>query len=80
MTDAGSVSSTRSKFAKDHVRVDETTGLDVFIRILQSLMERRSIFLIEPVPGIERQEFDFGSFGQIGWLVDDESPGLHSSL
>ena len=28
MNDAGSVSSTRSKFAKDHVRVDETTGLD----------------------------------------------------
>ena len=43
-------------------------------------MERGSIFLIEPVPGIERQEFDFGSFGQIGWLVDNESPGLHSSL
>ena len=43
-------------------------------------MERGSIFLIEPVPGIERQEFDFGSFGQIGWLVDNESPGLHLSL
>ena len=39
-------------------------------------MEGGSIFLIEPVSGIERQEFDFGSFGQIGWLVDDKSPGL----
>ena len=43
-------------------------------------MERSPIFFIEPVPGIKRQEFDFGSFGQIGWLVDNESPGLHSSL
>lgn len=43
-------------------------------------MKRGSIGFIEPVPEIERQEFDFGSFGQIGWLVDDESSGLHSSL
>lgn len=43
-------------------------------------MERSPIFFIEPVPGVKGQEFDFGSFGQIGWLVDNESPGLHSSL
>jgi hypothetical protein len=43
-------------------------------------MERSSISLIEPVPGIERQQLDLGSFGQIGGLVDDKSPGLHSSL
>jgi hypothetical protein len=43
-------------------------------------MERGSIFVIEPVPGIERQEFDLGSFRQIGWLVNDESAGLHSGL
>jgi alkanesulfonate monooxygenase SsuD/methylene tetrahydromethanopterin reductase-like flavin-dependent oxidoreductase (luciferase family) len=43
-------------------------------------MERSPIFLIEPVPGIKRQELDLGSLGQIGRLVNDESPGLHSSL
>ena len=43
-------------------------------------MERGSIVLIEPVPRIERQEFDLGSFGQIGRLVDDEASGLHASL
>jgi hypothetical protein len=53
--------STGSELAKDHVRVDEPTGLDVFVRILQSLMQRGSIFLIEPVPRIERQELDLGS-------------------
>src|SRR6266404_718019 len=52
--------------------VDETTGLDVFVRILEGLMERSSIFLIEPVPGIEGQELDLGSLGQIGRLVNDE--------
>jgi hypothetical protein len=39
----------RSKFAKDHVRVNETAGLDVFVGIY------------------------LGSFGQIGWLIDDEA-------
>ena len=43
-------------------------------------MERSPIFLVEPVPGIKRQELDLGSLGQIGRLVNDESPGLHSSL
>src|SRR6188472_917971 len=43
-------------------------------------MECSSVVLIEPVPGIERQEFDLGSFGQIGGLVDDEASGLDSGL
>lgn len=43
-------------------------------------MERGSVVLIEPIPGIEWQQFDHGSFGQIGRLVDDEASGLHSSL
>ncbi len=43
-------------------------------------MERSPIFLIEPVTGIEGQELDHGSFGQIGRLVNDKPPGLHASL
>ena len=43
-------------------------------------MERSPIFLIEPVPGIKRQELDLGSLGQIGRLVNDKPPGLHASL
>jgi len=67
-------SSRRSKFAEDGVRVDEATCLDVFARILQGLMERGPVFLIGPVPGIERQKFDLGVCRQIGRLVYDESP------
>jgi hypothetical protein len=44
----------RAKFAKDHVRVNETAGLDVFVGIFQSPMEGDSIFIVEPVSGIER--------------------------
>jgi hypothetical protein len=43
-------------------------------------MEYGSIVLIEPITGIERQEFDLGSFRQIGRLVDDKSPGFHTRL
>ena len=43
-------------------------------------MERGPIFLVEPVTGIEGQELDHGSFGQIGRLVNDKPPGLHASL
>ena len=43
-------------------------------------MERSAVFLVEPIAGIERQEFDFRSFGQIRRLIDDESSGLYSSL
>ena len=43
-------------------------------------MERGSAVLVEPIPGIEWQQFGHRSFGQIGRLVDDEASGLHASL
>jgi len=43
-------------------------------------MQRRSIFIVEPVSRIERQEFDLGSFRQIGGLIDHKATVLHSSL
>jgi hypothetical protein len=41
-------SPTRPKFAKDHVRIDETPRPDVFVRVFQGAVERSSIFLSEP--------------------------------
>jgi hypothetical protein len=35
-------------------------------------MQRGSVFLVEPIPGIERQKFDLGSFGKISRLIDDK--------
>ena len=55
-------------------------GLDVFVRAFQSLMQRRSIFIVEPVSRIERQEFDLGSFRQISGLIDHKPTGLDSAL
>ena len=43
-------------------------------------MQRSPIFLGQPITGIEGQELDHGSFGQIGRLVNDKPPGLHASL
>jgi hypothetical protein len=43
-------------------------------------MQRRSIFIIEPVSRIERQEFELGSFRQISGLIDHKPTGLHSAL
>lgn len=41
-------------------------------------MERGSAVFVEPVAGIERQQLDLGSLGQIGRFVEDKSPGLYS--
>jgi len=73
-------SSTRSELAKDDVGVDQSTGLDVFVRVLQSLVQSSAVILGEPIAGIQSQEFDLGSFGQIGRLVDDKTTSLHSRL
>src|SRR5262245_15642586 len=70
----------RPKFAKYDFCVEEPSGLDVFVRILESLMKRGSVALVEPVPWIERQQLDFGSFGQVCRFVNDQPAGLHSSL
>ena len=43
-------------------------------------MQRSAIFLGQPITGIQGEELDHGSFGQIGRLVNDKPPGLHASL
>jgi hypothetical protein len=43
-------------------------------------MQRSAIFLGQPITGIEGQELDLGSFGQIRRLVNDKPPGLQASL
>jgi hypothetical protein len=70
----------RPKFAKDNLCVEEPAGFDVFVRILESLMELGSVGIVEPVPWIERQQIDFGSFGQVGGFVNDQPAGLHAGL
>ena len=72
--------STRPKLAKDDVGIYQSTGLDVFVRVSQGAMQRSAIFLGQPITGIEGQELDHGSFGQVGRLVNDKPPGLHASL
>src|SRR5262245_9052093 len=43
-------------------------------------MEGGAICGIQPVTGIERQEFDLRTFRQIGRLIDDKSPCLHAAF
>ena len=43
-------------------------------------MKRRPIGGVEPVSRIERQQLNFGAFGQIGWLVHDKPASLHTCL
>ena len=70
----------RPKFAKDDLGIYQSTGLDVFVRVSQGAMQRSAIFLGQPITGIEGQELDLGSFGQIGRLVNDKPASLHASL
>lgn len=43
-------------------------------------MQRGSVFLVEPVSRIKRQELDFGSFRQIRGLIDDKPTGPDASF
>jgi hypothetical protein len=73
-------SSTRPKFAKDHFRVDQTAGLNVFIRIPESLMHGCTIFLAEAISVTEKEKVDFRPVREVGRLVNDQPTVLHSSL
>ena len=48
----------RANFAQDDFGVDEPSRLDVFVRILESFMERGSIVFAKPIPRIEWQPFN----------------------
>jgi hypothetical protein len=39
-----------------------------------------TVFIVEPVSRIQRQEFDLGSLWQIGRLVDNKAAGFDSCL
>src|SRR5712671_407903 len=70
----------RAELTQNRIRVDKATGLHVLFRIPQGLMQGGTVFLVEPISGIERQQLDFCSFGQVGGFVNDQPAGLHSSL
>jgi hypothetical protein len=36
--------------------------------------------IVEPVPGVQRQQLQFGALGQVRRLVDHETPAARSSL
>ena len=43
-------------------------------------MEGGSVIVVEPIPRIEREERDFCSLRQVGWLVNDQTTALHTRL
>jgi hypothetical protein len=65
------VESTRTELPEHFLDVDDSTSGNVSIGLPERFMQRRPILLIEPIPGVQREKFDFGPFGQIGGFVDD---------
>ena len=43
------VASTGPELTEEDLRIDEATGFDVLVRVLQGLMQRRSILIVERV-------------------------------
>jgi hypothetical protein len=74
------VASTRSELPKNDARIHETTSLDVFARVPQSLVESSPILFGEPISRVEVQELDFRALWQIGRFVNDKPSGPHSSF
>jgi len=43
-------------------------------------MKGRTISVIKPIAGVERQQFQFGTFGQIRRFVNDQPPAANTCL
>lgn len=43
-------------------------------------MQGGAVSIVQPVAGVEGQQFDFRAFGQVSGFVDDQAPGLDASL
>jgi hypothetical protein len=72
--------STRPKLFEHFGSINQAAGCYVSVRVPQGLMKGRSVGVVEPITGVQRQEFDDGSLRQIRWFVNDESTGAHASL
>jgi len=62
--------STRSKLNDYGVRVNDKSGLHVLFRIPQRFVQSGAILFVEPISRIERQQLDFGAFGQIRRFIN----------
>ena len=62
----------RLELPENLLRVDEPTGSDVSVRLVQSLVECRTVGLIEPVARVQRQQLDFRSIRQVRRFVHDK--------
>lgn len=43
-------------------------------------MKRRTVGVIEPIAGVQREKFQFGPLGQFRRLVDDQPAGANTCL
>ena len=43
-------------------------------------MKCRTISFIEPIAGIEWQQLQFGTLGQIRWFINDQPPAANTRL
>ena len=47
--------------------------LHILFRIPEGVVQGGTVFLVEPISGIERQELGFRSFGQVGGFINDQA-------
>jgi hypothetical protein len=74
------VASTRSEFPEDILGIDQSPGSNIGIGVAERLMEGGTVGVIQPVAGVERQEFHFSAVGQIRRFVNNEPSGFDRSF
>ncbi|TDI24515.1 MAG: hypothetical protein E2P06_06890 [Acidobacteria bacterium] len=72
--------STRSTLPEDLRRIDQVTGGNIGVRRPEGVVKGRAVSFIEPITGIQRQELNLGTLGQLRWFVEDQPAGVNLCL
>src|SRR5437773_6720212 len=70
----------RFELPENLLRVDEPTGSDVSVRLAQRLVKCRTVGLVQPVAGVQRQELYFRSVRQVRRFIHDKPALPHARL
>jgi len=68
------------QFPKNLFSIDETAGLEIFLRSSQGSMKDGAVNRIEPVAWVEGKQIDFGPFRELRRLVYHEPPIVNVGL
>jgi hypothetical protein len=70
----------RSQAFEDVGGINKPAGIHIRLGLSEGRVQGRTVGIVEPVAGVQRQQLQFGAFGQGCWFVKYEASATNAGL